>query len=77
MSNIYCSITYGGKRWKLLEAIEENGKKGCSKTWNEMSKKENELSTKIYLGECICKEKNVNHNSSSEIFNIIHLEGGA
>ena len=60
MMGIYCPIPYGGKRWKLLESIE-------NKTWNELSKKEDEIATKIYLGECICKEENPNHNTSMGI----------
>tara|TARA_R110000765_G_scaffold330688_2_gene421445 strand:- start:241 stop:474 length:234 start_codon:yes stop_codon:yes gene_type:complete len=71
MAGIYCPIPDGGKRWKILESIEH-------KTWNELSKKEDEIATKIYLGECICKEENPNHNTSIGLgWYTIYPEGGA
>ena len=63
-TGIYCPIPDGGKRYKLLKSIGGRDFGTKSKTWNELSKKEEEIATKIYLGKCICKEKNPNHNTS-------------
>jgi len=77
MVETYCPIPYGGKRWKLLESIGGRDFGTKSKTWKELSKKEDEIATKIYSGECICKEKNPDHNTSIGLgWYTIYPEGG-
>tara|TARA_Y100001938_G_C7990650_1_gene379315 strand:+ start:316 stop:561 length:246 start_codon:yes stop_codon:yes gene_type:complete len=63
-NGIYCPIPYNSKRYKLLKSIGGSGFGNKAKKWNELSKEEEEIAEKIYLGECICKEKNPAHNTS-------------